>query len=82
MNILRAPGWDCSLFIRNMSLGPEKSDIDKCHVCCTSGGAVCNAGVGLSTELGTALINAYCKGGAGGMRHAERVLQLMLVRPL
>ena len=34
----------------------------------------------MSTELGTTLINAYCKGGSEGMRHAERILQSMLVR--
>ena len=39
-----------------------------------------DAGVDVSTELGTTMINAYCKGGAGGMKHAERVLQSMLVR--
>ncbi len=34
----------------------------------------------MSTELGTALINAYCKGGFEGVRNAERILQPMLVR--
>ena len=33
----------------------------------------------MSTELGTTLINAYGKGGSDGMRHAERILQSMLV---
>ena len=37
------------------------------------------AGVHMSTELGTTLINAYCKGGSEGMRRAERILQVMLV---
>ena len=45
---------------------------------------LCCAGVPMSTELGTILTNAYCKAGvsaaaSGGLQHAERVLQSMLV---
>jgi len=47
--------------------------------CCVDSQALRHAGIDMSTELGTALINAYCKGGSEGIRHAERILQSMLV---